>query len=270
MKVLVYDNKGKDVAGACLNKLIQCLNDFGIEYQVLSDTDLENNYSADALFSLGGDGTILYLTKFANVNKLPIIGINVGKLGFLTDFERSEIEDAVKLFVDGKLIKDGRSTIKLTMFGETYYSLNEVFLNRIYSENISTLITEVKVYLDGNYVGRFNGDGLIVNTPTGSTAYSLSAGGPILAPNSGVFCITPLASHSFNNRPIAFSSSNACVLELTGKTPSGVYVDGKLIGQMNQGDSIEIINAENSTLFYRKESFDFFNRLSKKLGRSGD
>ena len=221
--------------------------------------------NADAIFSLGGDGTILFLTEFANKNAIPIIGINIGKLGFLTEFERYDIEKAVECLVLDNYNKDARSTMVVNFNGKRYYALNDVFIQRTYDRHIGCMTSETSVSIDGNHIDKFVGDGVIVCTPTGSTAYSLSAGGPILTPELDVFVVTPIAAHSITQRPFVYTAKLTCEVDLVGRAHAGLFVDGNFVGDLVNGDKITIMKAENKTEFLRQKDFDFFDRLSKKM-----
>lgn len=268
MKVLIYCNKGKDVDKKFSRKLISVLNDYKIEYYELQDSDLSKKMSADALFSIGGDGTILYLTEFSNKNAIPIIGINAGKLGFLTEFEISEIEDAVKSLSNGLLIKDERLSLKVEYNGNVYYALNDVFIQRIYSDSLGCMTADIKVKINGVTSLSFKGDGLVVASPTGSTAYSLSAGGSILTLDLPAFSVTPIAAHTFNQRSVVFSSDSVCQIENIGKAHVGLFTDGKFVGELHRGESIQVTKSERKTLFLRKKDYNVFKTISYKMSKN--
>ena len=199
MIVGIYTNKSKDVGGIWSNKLHSLLNRKDIEYVDIFD----GNFSAvnpvkdmpreklDVIIVLGGDGTILGLTTYASENDIPIIGINAGKLGFLTEFETFEMESAVELIKSDKLKPDERILLQIEIGERCYFALNDCVLQRIYSEeNMGSQVIGLSVSLDDTLVDKISGDGLIISTPTGSTAYSLSAGGSA-ATSNGEAC-TPL------------------------------------------------------------------------------
>ncbi len=269
MKVLIYDNKIKDEQSIWLHKLVDNLANEGIEYQILTDENLYKDYSADALFVLGGDGTVLFVNEFANRNNIPIIGINAGKLGFLSEFECYDMKTALLLLKNGQLKKDERTAMDVEFNGKKYCVLNEVFIQRIYIDGFGSIVTEASVYCDGKDICDVKGDGIIVCTQTGSTAYSLSAGGSILAPKINAFSITPIAAHGLYQRPIICSSDSEIEVKVTGKTLVGLYVDGKFIDKLQSGQSFKIVKAKNPTIFLRKNDFDFFKRLQVKLGGNG-
>ncbi len=270
MRVLIYDNKGKDVGGLWLAKLKTLLEKDNIAYRVIEDEDLSSKESADALFVLGGDGTILFMTEFASKNSIPLIGINAGKLGFLTEFELYEMEHAVECLKTGKLCRDERATMKVTYKDKIFYALNDVFLQRIYDDKAGSMIVDINVDIDEERVSKFKGDGIIVSTPTGSTAYSLSAGGPILAPRMNAFVVTPIAAHCINHKPIVFSSRSKCDVSIDGRSMAGLFIDGTYIDNMRPGDSFTINKNFNLITFLRKEDFNFYRRLAKKLNNNFD
>jgi NAD+ kinase len=265
MKVLIYVNKEKDINNVWYNKLTEILAREDIAYVKLSDNDLNNDYSADALFSLGGDGTILFLTEFASRLQIPLIGINIGKLGFLSSFERDDIEEAVIALKNGSLTLDKRAVIKVCLKDNVYYALNDVFLHHVYTELVGNLINDINIKIDDKNISLIKGDGVIVSTPTGSTAYSLSAGGPILLPEVDAFVLTPIAAHALNQRPIVYDSTKKCEIGIVGPARAGVFVDGKSVGILSKGDYISVTRGENSVCFLRKNEYNFHKILSKKL-----
>lgn len=265
MKVLVYNNKEKDFEGVCKSELIQCLEKNNIEYLVLEDEMLSSSICADVLFAIGGDGTILFLAEFANRNNIPILGINAGKLGFLCEFEKSYIEDAVNDFLSGQLIKDERTMVAVNHNGKTYKALNEIYIQRIYDVSTGGTVAGFKIEIDDVFISKYSGDGAIISTPTGSTAYSFSLGAPILSPHSEVFAMTPIAPHSFNQRPIVYSSDSLCKITVLGKNKVGIFVDGKLVDFMNQDDNIIVTKLDTKLVFLRKKDYNFFKKLSNKM-----
>lgn len=270
MKVLIYANRNKENYEEWVSELSAILAREGILYELISIKDLDKKNDADALFVLGGDGTILAMVGLVNKSKIPIIGINAGKLGFLTEFEKNETEEAVILFKKGLLKEDRRLTIKTEKDGIEYVSLNDIVIQRIYTGEDTGLVTDLSIDIDKNFVDEISGDGIILSSPTGSTAYSLSAGGSILAPGINALSITPLAAHSLHYRPIVFSADSNCEITLKGGSKSGVFIDGKLAFIMEEGDSISVTKYSGETVFLRKESYNFYKRLSDKLsGKTG-
>jgi NAD+ kinase len=127
------------------------------------------------------------------------------------------------------------------------------------------MTTDILVHIDGILAEKFKGDGAIICTATGSTAYSLSAGGPILAPMVNAFSISPIAAHALNKRPIVCSSDSIFEFEIIGKTHCGLFVDGRHIAELKNGDKVVVEKAEKQTVFLRRTSFNFYKRLTEKL-----
>lgn len=265
MKALVYVNKEKDRDNFWFEETSRLFDKYGLPFERISDETLQSVSYGDVLFVLGGDGTILGLTEFSNVRNVPIIGINAGKVGFLTEFERNETEIAIKSFLDGDMVKDERATMTFTVGNKTYYALNEVCVQRLCNEMTNAQVSNVGVSLDGNPIYEVTGDGVIVSTPTGSTAYSLSSGGAILIPRINAFSVTPVAPHSLHLRPIVYSADSECELSVSDGVSTAVFADGKFITKLSKGQSISVSKSKNPTVFLRRKNSDFYQRLVKKL-----
>jgi NAD+ kinase len=206
----------------------------------------------------------LGLTEFSIKNDIPIIGINAGKLGFLTEFEMYETSSAVDMLLNGLLVEDNRSTMQITLNGVTCTALNDVVVQRVFSEERNTVIG-VEVSVDGSSVENVLGDGLIVCTPTGSTAYSLSSGGAILAPGINAFSITPISAHSLVHRPIIYSADQLCDISLRLGEKAIVFYDGKFVGYLKQGDTLSVKKNDVQMRFLRKQDSNFYKILRNKM-----
>ncbi len=171
----------------------------------------------DALISLGGDGTILNATTLIRDSDVPILGINLGRLGFLASIEKTKIKYAIDLFQQGRYNFDERTMLfmesNFPLFGETRFALNDCTLLK---RDTSSMIT-IHTFINGAYLTSYWADGIIIATPTGSTGYSLSCGGPIIFPNSGNFVITPVAPHNLSVRPIVISDTSVISFEIEGR-----------------------------------------------------
>lgn len=172
----------------------------------------------DFLFSVGGDGTILDTLSLVQESGIPVMGINTGRLGFLSSISKYQISKAIDSLQKGHYTLDVRTLLRLetnrTLFGEVNYALNEL---TIHKKDSSSMII-IHSYLNGEYLNSYWADGLIISTPTGSTGYSLSCGGPIIMPRSENFVITPIAPHNLNVRPIVVSDKNIISLEVEGRS----------------------------------------------------
>lgn len=174
--------------------------------------------SIDFLISLGGDGTLLDTVSLVRDKKIPVLGINFGRLGFLASIGREELHTAVQSLVKRTIVTDDRSLIHLdadkSLFGEVPYGLNEF---AIHKTDTSPMI-KIHTYLNGEFLNTYWADGVIVATPTGSTGYSLSCNGPVVFPESSSFVITPVAPHNLNVRPIIVPDDNIISFEVEGRT----------------------------------------------------
>lgn len=201
----------------------------------------------DFIISLGGDGTLLDTVTLVRDKKIPVVGINFGRLGFLASIGRDEMETAVNALMKRTMVIDKRAMIHLDsnipLFGHVPYGLNEF---AIHKRDTAPMI-KIHTYLNGEFLNTYWADGLIVATPTGSTGYSLSCNGPVVFPESGSFVITPVAPHNLNVRPIVVSDDNIISFEVESRSD---FIICALDSRR------EIIN-KNVELAVRKESFKF-------------
>lgn len=202
-------------------KFLQLMRD---EMQLRIEADTYTNFNdikgrTDVVFSIGGDGTILDSVVMIKESEIPILGINFGRLGFLASLGRDQIHTAVDAIEKGTYMIDRRTLIELQCnkpLFEDSFALNDMTIQR---RDQSSMIT-VNAYLNGELLNTYWADGVIVSTPTGSTGYSLSCGGPILYPTSGNFVITPVAPHNLNVRPMVVSDEAVLSFEVTGRGDS--------------------------------------------------
>jgi NAD+ kinase len=197
------------------------------------------------IISLGGDGTLLDTITMVRDKKISIMGINFGRLGFLASIGRNEVKTAVKAIARRTYVNDSRTLIHvdadMPLFGNIPYAMNEF---SIHKQDVASMI-KIHTYLNGEFLNTYWADGLIVATPTGSTGYSLSCGGPVVFPDSGSFVITPVAPHNLNVRPIVVPDTNIISFEVESRTD-------KIICAL---DSRREIVHKNVTLAVKKEDF---------------
>ena len=226
---------------------------------------------ADLIVVLGGDGTILHVVAHAGENLKPIFGINVGSLGFLTCANSSAYREAVDAIANGRISYSQRAllTVDLCAGGEvisTSRALNDAVISR---GDVSRLI-RLQAKVNGEPLTEYNADGLIVATPTGSTAYSLSAGGPILEPESGVFVITPICPHVLTNRSVIVSDS-ATIEVKPGSTeyPAFLSIDGRAPERISADGAVVIARATGTLRLGFLPDVSFFSVLRQKLKWTG-
>lgn len=184
------------------------------------DTDDPIISEFDFIFSLGGDGTLLETVTIIKDRGTPVIGINLGRLGFLASVSKNEIYYAIDELLKGSYTLDKRSLLYLEceepLFGNLNFALNDFVIHK---NDTSSMIT-IHAFINGEFLNSYWGDGLIISTPTGSTGYSLSCGGPIMFPQSASFCVTPVSPHNLNVRPIIISDTSVLSFEIEGRSSS--------------------------------------------------
>ncbi len=226
-------------------------------------TELIGN--VDYMFSIGGDGTFLETLTFVRDSGIPIIGINTGRLGFLANIAKTEINKAIDSLANKKIKIEKRSLISVTsqskLFGEVNYGLNEL---TILKKDTSSLIT-INAYINGDFLNSYFADGLIVATPTGSTAYSLSCGGPLVMPCSQNFIITPIASHNLNVRPLVISDDSIITLKVEGRSSNYLVSLDSRSEVIDSSIELTLKKAEFSANLIQIENQNFFNTIRNKL-----
>jgi len=219
----------------------------------------------DILVTLGGDGTLISAARRSFSYNIPILGIYAGNLGFLADVGMDEIDTFVAKLVKGKYRIDERSVLEATAIknGEEFkmYAFNDIVFTR---PSISNMI-HIETLVDDKAFNTYYGDGVIVSTPTGSTAYNLSAGGPVLFPLTKVFTLTPICPHSLTQRPVVLPGEYSIEM----KTPDSkalIIIDGQDMHEFEKGDSLHIKLSENYARLIHREEFNYFDVLKEKLG----
>lgn len=237
--------------------LVEALHRRGVE--VIEKWTLDT--PIDIIISIGGDGTLLSAVHQTGGSGVPIVGINFGHLGFLTTAGRDDIEKLAECLTTGSYSIEQRTMLEVKTSGSTLYALNEVYLHRL--DQSPLLHTQVEV--DGYMVATYAADGLIVATPTGSTAYSLSCGGPILAPGSGSIVITPIAAHTLTLRPVVLSDNVS--LRLHNEESDIVCALGvdSYVTQLSGTDAVEIRKAPYQVSLVRIGQQNFFSAIRDKL-----
>jgi NAD+ kinase len=219
----------------------------------------------DILFSIGGDGTILDTVSIVRDSGIPILGINLGRLGFLSSVSKDEIIYAVDSIYNGDYRIDSRALLQLiepkNLFGDVNYALNDL---TIYRNNTTSLIV-VHVFIDDVLLNSYWGDGLIVSTPTGSTAYSLSVGGPIVTPGSKNFIIAPIASHNLTVRPVIIQDSSVIKIKIEGREGKYLMTLDSRHSAITKEDEIIIKRCKFSVNLVQMRNKDFFSTIRDKL-----
>lgn len=224
-----------------------------------------NNFSADMVLSIGGDGTFLKAASRVGKKEIPILGINTGRLGFLADVLPDQMEDAFDEIYQGNYLAEPRRVLKLTCNGHVLkgypYGLNEI---AVLKRDTSSMIT-IHAYINGEPLNVYQADGLVISTPTGSTGYSLSVGGPILVPQSGTISLTAVAPHSLNVRPIVIRDDWEITLDIESRSHNFlIAVDGRS-ETCREGTKLTIKRADYYVRIVKRCHHSFFNTLREKM-----
>lgn len=284
MKVAIYGRPFSSTTLQYVQKIFDCLAKYSIEplvyeefYQFISgkvffaqkiDTfsnHEELKFKVDLLLSLGGDGTMLDSVALVRNSLIPIIGINFGRLGFLASINKDDISGAIESLVNKQFTLESRDLLSVTaerpLFDNANFALNDVIIHR--SDNSAMMI--IHAYLNDEYLNSYWADGLIVATPTGSTAYSLSCGGPIIFPESENFVITPVSPHNLNVRPVVVSDSNVLSFEIEGRSSKYLLSCDSRTETIDSSFRFEVRKANFSVNLIRLKNESYLSTLRNKL-----
>lgn len=276
MNILLIVNEQKDPECILAARVVDCI---GNRATVLMEDTYQNiglksvlYRPADALYNdvdiilvLGGDGTMLSVAKEAAMRHIPIIGINLGRLGFLAEIEVNELEEGLNKLFAGEYVTEKRMMIEAKLDDNTSTTaLNDIVIARA---NSLLKILELDVYIDGEYIDDFKADGIIISTPTGSTAYSLSAGGPIVDPTMESIIVTPICPHKMYCRTILVPPDKdiRITCKSSAKNDAVVAADSEILGKLMADTSVTIRVATISLELIRLKGDQFFGTLRKKL-----
>jgi NAD+ kinase len=234
---------------------------------VVRDAELVRR--SDVLISLGGDGTMLRSARLVAPREIPMLGVNLGKLGFLAEVSVDEVESAIDDLLEGRTRTEARMMLLAHGKGlkRGYSALNDIVVNMPGMARV----VHVETFVDGEYVATFTGDGIMVSTPTGSTGYALSNGGPIITPDQSVMMISPICPHNLTARPIVVPD-NVTVDLRVAHAPGRIHVtaDGQPATSMRGPMRVQIKKAPHRTILIRRSGRDYFDVLRNKLGWGKD
>ena len=266
MKVGVYCNRSAKKFIPLQKTLFSELKAGGVSYEVCERPEEIGN--VDVLIVLGGDGTILRVAPEAGRRGIRLLGINAGNLGFLTEFEGEQTAEAAALLCRGDYALESRSVLEIDVNGKKFYALNDAVFQRCFDEHAENNVVTIAAKIDGNKVDEFVGDGVIVSTPTGSTAYSLSAGGSVLTPDIAAFILTPICAHSLHNRPIVYADSSELQIMLSENSGRlSLCPDGRIACPITESDRVFLRKAPFGVEFIKRKNSNFFDKLLFKLNK---
>lgn len=274
-KVCVIANAVKETAAERAEQVRVFFRERGIDCVVLLD-DFSEQTSYEPVLQddmecavvLGGDGTLIHVARKLAEKRIPVFGINMGNLGFLTHADSGKARAALDALISGEYFIEERMMLEASVDGMEFgTALNDVVLTR----NGFSRIISVGIYVNGKPVCNYRGDGVIVATPTGSTGYNLSAGGPVVAPTTELFLITPICPHSLNARSILLSAEDELHLVVreekkTQDEEAIITLDGQYAKDLAAEDTIVIRKSEKKAYFIQLNNHSFFDALHRKLG----
>ena len=271
-KIVFSGNTNDESSFVLVQPLIDKYQEKGIQAVLVdplnnSDTNSKMD-GAELIVSIGGDGTMLQSAKLAYEHDIPITGINKGRLGFLTDINPQNAEEILDEIMSGNYKTENRMLLEASISTNSNnksigYAFNDIVINR---KETGRMI-KVETTIDDSFINTHEGDGFIVATPTGSTAYSLSCGGPILKPDVEAMLLVPICPHSLNDRPMVVPSSSEIILRYNSdhNVSASIDLDGDTVSEMNTGEDLVIRKATKSISLLHPDNYDYFDNLKSKL-----
>ncbi|MBQ5850265.1 MAG: NAD(+)/NADH kinase [Lachnospiraceae bacterium] len=268
MKILIFVNVKKDTSMTFANGLCKIMDAKNVEYDVFtSECDSEKINSEyllniNAVIVLGGDGTMLHAIREVSKKEVPVLGVNIGHLGFLTAIEYNNFENAMNRIIKGDYFIEDRILLQsVNSKGEYDIAVNDIC---ILSKEQGKIIG-LSVKINGRMVEEFKGDGIIISSPTGSTGYSLSAGGPIVSPMANCIILTPICAHSLTTKPIVLCDCDKVSVQVTNDNTGMAIWDGQSTKE------VQYLTVEKSVFkarFIRFKDYNFFDVLSQKFNHN--
>jgi len=259
--LVVYNPQKKDV-----DKILKLLKKKLSKYNLKFCSSLKITKEicrGDLLITVGGDGTLLKVGHYATENSVPVLGINLGRLGYLAEFKINEVFSVIDKFFNGEITPQKRNVLRIEFKNKFYYAINDCVIKAL-----SAKVCNIELVIDDKKIVEIIGDGIIVATPTGSTAYSLASGGSIVEPETEVLLITPISPHTLSIRPIIVSSNKKIELFIP-KFKSNqnliLSLDGQRDFELKQNERVMIFSSEKKMLFITNPKKSFFDILTQKL-----
>lgn len=274
-KVLIIANLHKDEAEILIDEIREYMDERGIETEVFGfhgKPEVPSIEDVDFVFSLGGDGTVLFSSRVLESRGIPILAVNLGAFGFITEITKDEWQSAFEKYISGEMGLSRRIMVKVMVERNgkriaTLRGLNDAVI----SSNGISKIVKLNLYLNKTSLGQYRADGIILSTPTGSTAYSLAAGGPILDPEIETFVLNPICPFTLSNRPIVISGNDVVFVnvEKDQRVDMLLSIDGQEVIPLQRGDNVIFEKSHSKTLLVRSDKRNFYEVLRSKLNWSG-
>jgi NAD+ kinase len=223
---------------------------------------------ADLIIAIGGDGTLLYAARLVARHGVPLLGVNRGRLGFLTDIMPNDMFPSIDAALQGELEADQRPLLQACLYAANGDTVEALALNDVVLQKLATgRMVDFSTHVNGNYVNKHAGDGIVVASSTGSTAYALSCGGPIVEPHLDVLVLAPICPHTLSDRPIVVSAQSTIEFQLLERpdTRAQVTCDGMVIGEIEPGDRLQVKPAKERITLLHPMGHDYYRLLRSKL-----
>ncbi len=288
MRVVLSPNPYRDRGLKAAQSAQKVLGNVGIETTICLPFDLDSGSKielpkhlkyekmvdalpgADMLICFGGDGTILHAAKDADAHNVPILGVNMGSVGFMAELEQNELSQLSKL-AEGKYYTESRMMLDITVTRDGQQLFHETALNdAALTKGAVARVVDLRISCDNMLMSEFSGDGVVVSTPTGSTGYSMSAGGPIVEPTAENLIITPICAHAMDAKSFVLSSERVVTIRLGRMSRKTAYLsaDGGRAFRLQDGDVAEIRKSDKATMLVRLSGRTFYEILARKFGRT--
>lgn len=271
-KFCVITNRFKDENNYMTDRVIAYLKNANKTVTTKENDEMKVDEDTNCIIVLGGDGTLLKAARDNRKSGIPLMGVNLGTLGYLSSVEKENIEESLQMLLNGKfqietrMMIAGIVTFKNGKKAEEIHALNDIVISR----GGTSHIVGFRIFINGQYLNTYHADGVIVSTPTGSTSYNLSAGGPIVEPKARLLVLTPICPHTLNARSIVFSVNDTVTIRVDeGKKEeiqrAEVNFDGKETIVLEAGDEITIRESELTTKIMKLDDISFLGTLHKKM-----
>lgn len=278
MKLGIYSNLNRDIECKECLRFTQLLTKQGVVFLVCNNATeyFQSQYIADidsvadwcdVFVAFGGDGTMLEVINACTVYDKPLLGVNMGKIGFLSEISQSDIRLAISKLLSGDYSVESRMMLQVFVGDKTYYALNEA----LFSSKDNCHVVTVDIAVDGNYTDKMRGDGVLVSTPTGSTAYSLACNGPILSPDVDAILINMVCPHTLHSCPLVVNGNSAITLtSRVGNNDMRLLIDGRIVEEFDDSTTITVKKSSRQAKFIRMNNVNFYQKLIKKLSYWGE
>jgi len=273
--ILIIYNPEKKEAVKLSSEIIDYFESRKINNAVCSSKSIPEKYLGKKhklIITMGGDGTVLFCSRLFSPYDTPILAINFGEIGFITEIEKENWKNAIELFLENRHVLKKQNLMKVSVFRDNKKLYETNCLNdSVITANGAAKIINLDVYVENLYLGRYKADGIIVSTPTGSTAYSAAAGGPLLYPEMDAFIITPICPYSLSNRAIVLPVDKEIKINIRKEQRVDIVLttDGQEIFELKEDDTVIIEKSPFSANIIRAEKDVFFSKVKAKLNWSG-